>query len=174
MAATAKALAQPTEDEVVGGPGLNGQDAQLADKLLREIRKSRGHLGSNELKREMIARARPAKSPYHGLYEWDQAKGHMLYLLERSGQIIGAVRVVFVETPKEPTRAFRVVQSEGKKGPMPMREIAQRPDLVAHVLEEAKASLAQWQMRYEHLERVFGEIRPVLAAVRKFTKRKRQ
>lgn len=159
-------------DEYIGGPGLSDKDAKLVKVLVTEIQHDLGRLSTEELLTEVIARSRPRRSPTHHLFEWDQAKGHALYLLERARRLIVAVRVIFVETPDKPVRAFPVVITDGKKGPMPMRHVLDDRDLTAALLEQAKTDLEVWVRRYDRL-RHLAVLKGVFQAAKAATRRRR-
>jgi hypothetical protein len=159
-------------DEITGGPGLSDRDAQLADALLKEIRRDLGHLNSKELHTEMIARSRPADSPTHHLFEWDAQKAHAKYLYERARQIVMKVRIVFAVAPTEPMRAHPVLVTRGRRGPVPMREVVRSPDLMKALLEEALVELERWRRRYQQLERL-GRLQGVFTAIKRVTKKKK-
>ena len=167
------AAALPEADEIIGGPGVSNADALLIETLLRQIRREQGHQSSEDLFSEVIERSRPTKSPTHHLFEWDPRKGHKMYLLERARRLVMAVRVVFVERPKEsPVRAHPVVVTSGKKGPMPLREVLKSSDLTAALLEQAHADLERFQRRYAQLERL-AAMRPVFTAIKKTLKQRK-
>ncbi len=149
-----------------GGPGLSDADALLVKALLDQIRDERGHLSSREVHEEMIARSRPTDSPTHHLYEWDPAKGHALYLLDRSRRLVMSVRVRFVDAPAMPVRAFPTIVTQGERGPAPMQEIRANEHLMASVIEDAKKTLRMWQRRFEAF-RHLGELSGVFLAVDK-------
>jgi len=143
----------PAADTILGGPGLSNKDACLVDAMLRSIRGDRGQLKTEDLLREMIARSRPKSAPTHHLFEWDLAKGHTLYLLERARRLVMAVHVVFIEAPKAPpTRNFTVVVTNGNRGYAPMREVMSNREQAQALLEEALADLERLRRRYGHLK----------------------
>lgn|GEM_PF-2222118 len=161
-----------TADEIVGGPGLSKKDAEILSALITSIQRELGHLTTKELLEAVISRSRPKKSPTHHLFEWDPVKGHAIYLIERARQLIMRVRVIFAEAPKSPVRAFPIVTTNGKKGPIPMHRALDNRDMMASLLEEAKADLERWTRRYEQL-RDLTELRGVFAAVSKATKKRK-
>lgn len=158
--------------EYVGGPGLSDKDAQLVGALITSIQRERGRLSTEELLEAVVEESRPARSPTHHLFEWDPVKGHALYLLDRARTLVMAVKVVFADAPKQEVRAFPVVISGGKKGPIAMQRVLDDKDLMAALLEQAKADLDVWRRRYERL-RDLAEMRGVFAAVERVVKRKR-
>jgi len=161
------------EDDYSGSGSLSDKDAKIVQRTLTSIREEKGHLASKELYKEFVRRSRPPSSATHHLFEWDMAKGHALYLLERARKVVMEVRVHFVDAPAvEPMRQFRIVTMDGKRGPAPMREIISKPEMMAHVIEEAKASLETWRMRYRQLEKL-AELREVFKAVDKATRAKK-
>jgi hypothetical protein len=160
------------EDEIVGGPGLSTKDAKLLKDLMERIRRDRGRLSTAELHAEIIDRSRPSRSPTHHLYEWDLGKAHAIYLLERTRQLVMRVQVIFSEMPEKPLRYVRIVTVDGKKGPLPVREIMQSQELRASLLEEAKADLERWSFRYRQLAKM-AELTPVFDAIERATAAKK-
>jgi hypothetical protein len=150
-------------EEYVGAPGLSDKDARVFNKLLEKIRKDRGHLKSQDFLKEVIDRSRPADSPTHHLFEWDARKGHAIYLIERARQLVMKVEIIFSEMPK--VRAWRGAVIEGVRGPAPIKQIISSKELMAAVLEEAKAALAMWSQKYKDLEKV-SELRAVFKAIK--------
>jgi len=165
------AIAELTRtSEIVGGPGLSDKDAQLVSALIEGIHREMGHLSTEELLTEVVERSRPKKSETHHLFEWDPAKGHALYLLERARKLVMSVKVIFEEMPKEPVRAYSTIITEGKRGPVATERVLQNRDLMAALLEQAKADLETWSRRYDRLRKV-AQLKGVFAAVERATKR---
>lgn len=155
-------------NEYVGGPGLSTKDAKLLAALVTSIEEKSGRLNTEELLKEVVARSRPKTSPTHHLFEWDVHKGHALYLMERARQLVMHVKVILIESPEKPVRAFPVVITGGKRGPLAMQRVLDNRDLLAALLEQAKADLEAWQRRYEQLRHIAG-LRGVFVAVQKAT-----
>ena len=170
MVAVAKTLEL---DEYVGGPGLSNEDARILGALVDNIQRERGHLKTEDLLTLVVDRSRPKNSPTHHLFEWDQAKGHALYLLDRARKLVMSVNVVLVEAPETPVRAFPVVIVDGNKGPAPMQRVLDSADLMQALLEQAKADLETWRRRYERLQTV-AQLRGVFRAVDRATKKGRK
>jgi hypothetical protein len=161
------------DDEILGGPGLSNKDAQLVSRLLRSIRRSRGQLKTEDLLKEVIARSRPKSAPTHHLFEWNAAKGHALYLLERARRLVVAVRVVFIEAPEAPpVRAYPVRVIDGNRGPMPMREVLSNKEQAQALLEEALELLERLRVRYAHLTELNGVFRAMDKVMRRRRKGK--
>ena len=167
------AATKPALDETVGGPGLSDKDARLLSDLVEDIWSRRGHLKTDELLQAIINRSRPKSSATHHLFEWDQAKGHALYLLERARQLVMRVNVVFVDAPETPVRKFPVVIVDGKRGPTPMQRVLDSADLMQALLEQAKVDLETWRRRYERLQTV-SQLRGVFRAVDRATKKRKR
>jgi hypothetical protein len=133
--------------------------------------REKGRLTTEELADELVRRSRPKRSETHHLFEWDAQKGHAIYLVERAKSLIMKVKCCFVEAPDEPVRSFPVVVSDGKKGPIAMQEVIGSRELMAAVLEQAKADLETWSRRYERLRRV-AELRGVFGAIKGVVRKK--
>lgn len=164
-AAKARAVAAEIE-EYIGGPGLSNNDAQLLGDLVASIQRSRERLSTAELLRVVIAKSRAKASPTHHLFEWDLAKGHAIYLLDRARQLVASIRIRYADKPEEPVRAMQIVVLDGKRGYVPMGQVLQSRDMTAAVLEQAKADLEMWRKRYERL-RDLAALRGVFAAIEK-------
>lgn len=152
---------------VLGSPGLSSRDAPVVKQTIDRIIAERGRLSSRELQDELIKRSRPAGSPTHHLFEWDAKKGHAIYLRDRAYQIIASVRIVLVAAPKTKLRAFPVVVSAGKRGPMAISRVLSDRALTEAHLEEAKQQARQWADRYRQLSEVAAELKPVFRAIAK-------
>jgi len=159
----ARAVAERIE-EYVGGPGLSTADAQLMGALVTSIQRQNARLDTTEILRLVIAKSRPKSSPTHHLFEWDQAKGHALYLMDRARTLVRTIRFVPSETPDEPMQAFPILLTEGKRGPVAMHQVMQSKDMMTAVIEQAKADLVTWRRRYDHLRRV-AKMSGVFAAI---------
>jgi hypothetical protein len=75
-----------------------------------------------------------------------------------------SVNVIFSDRPAAPVRAFPVLITEGKKGPVAMRRVLDDKDLMAALIEQAKADLETWRRRYERLCK-HSELKAVFVAI---------
>ena len=106
-----------------------------------------------------------------GRLELAEILEELVGLVERAKSLIMKVKCCFVEAPDEPVRSFPVVVSDGKKGPIAMQEVIGSRELMAAVLEQAKADLETWSRRYERLRRV-AELRGVFGAIKGVVRKK--
>ncbi len=153
-----------------GSGRLRARDVPVVRKELESIEEKRGRLDSSELYEELVSRAKPARSPTHHLFEWSDSKAAHQHRLDAARQIVMAVRVVFDDKPDCPVRAFPVVVTDGKRGPYPMELVRKDINLMAAVLETAKAEAVAWRRRWERL-RTVSELRNVFRAIDKLKKK---
>jgi hypothetical protein len=136
------------------------KDAVVIASAVNAIERDKGRLDTQEMAEELVARSRSAGSPTHHLFEWDDRKAARAQRIDRAKELIASVLITF-ESAAGPVRAFPVVISEGKRGPMPMRRVLETPDLLEALLEQAMADIETFRRRYERLR----ALRPVLAAM---------
>lgn len=143
---------------------LRTADAPLVAAFLEALEKKRGRLDTKEQCQALVEYCRKPKSPLHHLFNWDDEEEAASSRLKTARLIIGEVLVTWKNSPEPPTRAFRIVTTEGKRGPHPIQKILKSPDLTKAMLEEALADLARWEKRYQSLRHLV-ELRGVFTAV---------
>jgi hypothetical protein len=141
------------KNQRIGGSG------DAVGKHLRVLEKRYGAL-TPEL---IVEEARPADSPLHRYFEWDDTAAAEAY---RREQARGLLRAVVMESPAEPgvhIRAF--VNIQGQEGGAYVNTIRAMSDeqMAEQILVRALAELRSFKAKYQHLDK----LRPVLMAIDK-------
>jgi hypothetical protein len=153
------------------GKRISDKDARLINQELEVIEKTKGRLTTTETAEELVRRSRPASSPTHHLFTWDDKEAADERRLDQARSLIRAVYVVFAELPdQKPVRARVNVEYGGKRGPVTMRRVLQSADLTQQLLEKAQVDLEIWSARYESLRKL-AELRHVFEAIDRVSKR---
>ena len=150
------------------GGRIRGVRASVIGPALEKLRQEmHGRLRPEDV----LAAAKPARSPLHRCFEWDDTAAAEAYRLVQAGHLIRCVEVVFEEAPEvEPTRAFvHVVQDEDDEPTYThvahaMRYKNLREQVLAQALSEAK----RWAARYKQLKELAEVRRTIMAAARKY------
>ena len=154
--------------QYTAGGLISHGDAQLVGDAITAIETGLGRLSTKEQAAELVKRSRPAKSDTHHLFEWDDRVAAEEHRLARAKDLIRVVCVTFEEHPDTPVHAFPIVVTAGKRGPYPMSKVLASKDLRSAMLEDAKAEMQRFRIRYEGLR----ELADVFAAIDRHTKRK--
>lgn len=107
---------------------------------------------------DVVAAARPKRSPIHNDFEWDDAAAAESWRIEQAKYMIRSIQVVFkngAESP--PTKAYHSVvvtsdHGEQRRAYVPARVVWATPDLADQVLAQAKAKLQSWADQYRSYE----------------------
>lgn len=107
--------------------------------------------------RIVVEAARPAESPLHGSFEWDDLRAAELYREEQARQVISSVRVITQSgTQQKVERAYvNVVENVGgdeQRGYVPMARVLSDGELYRQVCEQAAKDLKSWEDRYSEFE----------------------
>lgn len=125
--------------------------AQVAGEALESI----GSHNSGELVPEQIVNAaRPADSPLHPAFEWDDGIAAERYRKHQARDLIGALVTVIPEqkVSSEPIRAFVSVRREGEGNSyVPIRTAMTDPQLRDQILARAMRELVAWRDRHKEL-----------------------
>lgn len=123
--------------------------AEVVGKHFEQIEKDYGQLN----RENVLESARPAESPIHGLFEWDDSVAAEKYRLKQATLLICNLDVE-VETEKEPItcRAYFDV-SEVKEGAFVNLETAfKSEESKSMVLTKALQELRAFERKYKNLE----------------------
>jgi hypothetical protein len=134
------------------GGRLSDKDAERIGGFLEA---KVGEVGTDA--ENLVALAKPAKSPIHKDFEWDDTIAGHQYRLEQARNILRSIMVVYTNGEStEPTRAYHhvVVEIDGEMVPayVPSKVVWESPDLAAQVIDDAKRELATWAKRYKEYE----------------------
>ena len=124
----------------------------LRDELLR-IRSERGTLSPATV----LDDARPADSPLHNRFEWDDSVAGEKYRLGQAGELIRSVRVSFnTPTGVETVRQFVVSAPQTYS---PIEEVVQDPIGRELLLRQFERDWLTFKGRYAHLREFIEAIR---------------
>jgi hypothetical protein len=154
--------------QYVASSGMSSADAQLVGEALAQIRRKQGDIETKRQKQALIDLARPAKSRFHGLFEWDPEKQQQSYLLHRAGELIRWTMCFTVERPQAPMRALVSVSMRGKSAGhnsyIPIQSVLSDKEWMSEWLAKAKRDAALWVKNYEDL-RDLAQLRGVFEAI---------
>lgn len=149
--------------------------AAAVQELERENGKARPH--------DLLALARPASSPLHALFNWNNDEAAEKWRLHQAREFIRAVTVVYHEGEDEKWSGPAFVSvttisedAEGKeirdRGYMSVEKALSDPETRSQLLDEAIRQADYWKQKYRNLQ----ELQPVVAAIEgvKAKVRKRQ
>jgi hypothetical protein len=139
-----------------------GVSAQVVGERLEEIRR-----GRRLTPKAVVDDARPARSPLHPCFEWNDSLAAEKYRLEQARGLIQNVVVVY-EAPKGkklPVRAFVSVTKNNEREYTSISAAVRSPNLRQQLLEEALAEIVLWRQKYSRLQElsaIFGVVDRVM------------
>ena len=106
----------------------------------------------------IIEDARKKNSPLHRYYEWDVDVAFEQYLLDRTRQIVTAIRyTVHYNQQTVKVRGFEnIVTREGVRGYKSVESIKSDDFYRKQTIEEALATIARFEQKYRDLMEFFG------------------
>ncbi len=112
----------------------------------------------------VVDEARPADSPLHDRFEWDNEIAGEAYRLVQAAELIRSVRIVYQDNPTGETksvRAFHSLREAGseRKGYAPIDEIITDELATKILLQEFLRKAAELKARYGHLVQYIEWIR---------------
>lgn len=140
-------------------------DPQVAGEELEKIRiRQNGRLESEDV----VSAARPADSPLHPAFEWNDKKAAEKWRLEQAGHLIRSIVVTLDDTgDREPVRAFVSVKRDEDRSYTSVQHALADAELRAQVVAAALAELDAWRKRHAELvelARIFTAIDEARAA----------
>lgn len=152
--------------------------AEQAHKTFEEIRQRDGKLTPAAV----VDEARPEESVLHEDFEWNDAQAAEKYRQGQARQMIGAVRILRIDS-KPPVRAYVNVKIVEQKLPtfedaakevevpepeeetsrvyMPLEEVLEKPDLYAQMMADARRDAQTYRQKYSTLE----SLSPIMSAI---------
>lgn len=138
------------------GAQYNAKQAVVLGKVLEQ-------LGESVTPQQVVDAARPAKSPIHSLFEWNDTEAAEAYRLWQARSHISHLEIV-VRTPEGDieTRAYHsvviVTEDTKARGYSHMANIQRSPALAQQVIANALRELEGWQKRYGEYDSIFGGV----------------
>jgi len=125
---------------------------QLAGEQLEALRQQRGGLTAVVV----VAAAKPAASPLHAAFEWDNNLAANHYREEQARHLLRSV-VVLTSASEEPTRAFVIVSGAADTDRYESISVVMAdPAMRAGLLVRAHQEFLAWERRYHDLAELAG------------------
>jgi hypothetical protein len=143
------------------GARLSNRDADKIGKFLDK------KLGDAPRTPEDVVRvAKPASSPLHAHFEWDDRTAADEYRIQQAGYLLRVIEVVAPESGRT-TRAYHsvIIETTGKKAYVPARVVWAEPEYAVQVVDRARHELVSWRERYKEYEELAGAVTLVNAAL---------
>lgn len=138
---------------------FNNTQAQVIGEALEK-------LGDSFTPAEVVAKAKPKRSPLHPFFEWDDTTAAHKHRLAQARSMVASVQIVVkCDGASQRTRGFHsvVITSEDNKPVYsPVMRIREEPELSQQVIDAAMRQLKGWKERYGEYQELFG---PMLAAI---------
>lgn len=140
------------------------ENARFDDEVAERIGAAIDAMGGTCNPRALVEAARPARSPIHDLFEWNDKRAGEQFRLSQAGYYIRhiVVEVVVKDNPRN-VRAFHSVnvvvnedQVERRYVAMPL--VLKNADASGQVVARAQAELDSWRDRYETYREIFGPV----------------
>lgn len=142
--------------------GMSKVKPQLVGETLEKIEARHGALRPGYL----VDEARPAASPLHPLFEWDDADAAEKYRLWQARKVIGSVVVSRIDNREvqKPISAFASILQESGRSYISMVTAMDNAGQREAILRNAKADLVHWRNKYQALQE-FSEMFAVIDRV---------
>ncbi len=142
-------------------------DPQVLGEALAEITESaKGRLKPQDV----VLAARPATSPLHRHFEWDDTVAADQYRLDQARSIIRIVRVVEPGN-HEPSRAYVSISDRAGTAYRPIGDVKNSVDLQARLLKQLDAELDAIQRRYASFADILAPVQEARDKIKNRTAR---
>jgi hypothetical protein len=132
----------------------NGVDPVKAYQEILRLKAQNNNSVSPEL---LVESARSADSTLNRLFTWDDTEAARNYRVQQAATILRSIEVIYVSGPKNPMRAFEIVQNKRRGDAKTVtlyatvEEACADPDVHARLVSEAVRGLIAWRNRYQNL-----------------------
>jgi hypothetical protein len=121
------------------------------------------NLGEHVTPEQVVDAARPAKSPIHSMFEWNDTAAAEQHRLWQARQHISHLEIVVrTESGDLETRAYHsvviVTGDDKQRGYSHMVDIRKSTDLSDQVIAKAFRELEGWKERYAEYKSLFGSV----------------
>ena len=145
-------------------------EPEVVHAVLEDIKQSNE---GNLLPDDVVEAAKPAASPLHGFFEWDNRKAGEAYRRDQARGLVRAIHVVRLDNPEKGSRRqYEVLPGAyGRGEPRPYRtvdEMMEDPDTRVALLDRALRELVAFQHKFRALQElavVFRAIEEALETV---------
>lgn len=123
--------------------------SRITEELKRIAERNAGKL----YPRDVVEEARPAASPLHDSFEWDDSAAAEAYRIEQARKLI-QVSVTILPGSSETIRAFVSLTTDRKQegGYFPVETVMSRTDLREQMLTDATAELKTFVTKYNTIK----------------------
>ena len=115
---------------------------------------------------ELVDAARPADSPLHDAFEWDDSAAAEAYRKAQAAYVLRSIEVIITEAA-QPVRAFHpvIVRGDDKRQYLSVDVIRGDADFLAQVVQAAAKELRAWQRKYQQYTTLSTALATVDAAI---------
>lgn len=145
-------------------------DPQIAGEHIVRLREDRLQKQLGEPTAEdVVSSARPAKSPIHDMFEWDDTVAGESYRVEQARHMLRSLVITTTHSEQQAeSRAFVAIDIEERRHDVyvPISVAMSTLDMRAQVLERARRELSAFRQKYQDLSElsaVFQAIDSVLS-----------
>lgn len=149
------------------------ENARFDDEVAERIGAAIDAMGGACQPRELVEAARPARSPIHDLFEWNDKRAGEAFRLSQAGYYIRhiVVEVVVKDNPRN-VRAFHSVnvvvsEDEVERRYMALPLVLKNANASGQVVARAQAELESWRERYETYREVFAPVFDAIESVKR-------
>ena len=128
------------------GGRFNRDHVKVYQRELRRIKRKHGRLTTELIVRE----ARPARSPLHECFTWDNTRAAHLYRMKEAGDLCRYILVEVHERNADPEQyaVYYSVPSEGGGREYVTINEAETEQMNGYIIDAARAKLRVWQREY--------------------------
>ena len=142
------------------GAQLSKEDADILGRQFEKLAR-KGPLTAQTV----VNAAKPARSPLHKFFEWNDERAAELYRQEQARYYLRSIEIVIAPS-EQPIRAFHVVTvqgegQEGERGYLHIDQVRSNPTILAQVIDAERRVLRGAQRRLAQ----YKQLEPVAAVV---------
>jgi hypothetical protein len=158
-------MAKKIKYAAADGAQFNDSDAQKIGEMAEQLAKKKNLTGAKLVTPAMlIEAAKPARSPIHNLFEWDDKKAAGNYRIKQAQNLLNHLEIeVVIEGKLVQMKAFHHVSVEVDDDEMVggyshTRTVSLDVELSEQVIDKAKQQLIRWKERYAQYRSVFSGV----------------
>ena len=150
------------------GASYGQEEAALLGKFIEES-------GGRFRPQDLVDAARPANSPLHKLFEWDDTEAAEHWRLHQARVIVATLDLVISEDKSSKAAHSVTLEISGEQHRRYCHAIhvASDDDLRRQVLERALAEIERWKYRYAEYRDAFDEIFKAIQKAKRLVKKKK-
>lgn len=137
--------------------------ARFNDKMAAILGDILEKFGDSLTPEQLVEVARPARSPIHKLFTWDNTKAAHAFRVAEARDHIRHLEVIIIHDKKPmATRAYHAVvidaEEPSEKHYTSLSAIVKSPELSQQVVRQAKREAVGWRKRYADYSSIFGGV----------------